>query len=80
MRRDKLDILKDILAICVAKAKKTQIVYGSNTNFAKADCYIDWLLAHEYLKKDDNFYEITPAGLLLLSNLNKIVDHQSGTE
>ena len=36
MRRDKLDLLRDILAVCSEKkAKKTEIVYRSNMNFLK---------------------------------------------
>ena len=74
MRRDKLDILRDILAICSkGKVRKTEIVYKSNMNFAKIAGYLEWLLAHEFLKQDGAFYEITPAGLSLLYDIEKIV-------
>ncbi len=73
MRRDKLDILRDILTVCSnEKSRKTEITYKSNLNFAKTADYLNWLVAHELLKKDEQFYEITPAGLSLLSNLDKI--------
>ena len=73
MRRDKLDILVDILTICSKeKVRKTEIVYRSNMNFAKIAGYLNWLIAHELLKKEGHFYEITPAGLSLLSDLEKI--------
>lgn len=74
MRRDKLDLLRDILAVCSEKkAKKTEIVYRSNMNFLKIAGYLDWLIAHQFLKKEGSFYEITSEGLSLLSRLNDIV-------
>jgi predicted transcriptional regulator len=73
MRRDKLDVLRDILAICSGgKVIKTHIIYRSNTNFLIATNYINWLLSHELLAKNGQFYGITPKGLDLLANLNKI--------
>lgn len=72
MRRDKLDLLRDILEVCSKdKARKTEIVYRSN--FLKIAGYLDWLIAHQFLKKEGSFYEITPEGLSLLSRLNGIV-------
>jgi len=80
MRRDKLDILRDILTICSKeKVRKTEIVYRSNMNFSKIAGYLDWSLAHEFLKKEGAFYEITPAGLLLLSDIEKIKDVDGST-
>ncbi len=74
MRRDKLDILRDILAICSrGRVRKTEIVYGSNMNFAKISRYIDWLIAHDLLKQEGPFYLITPRGLSLLSDLNEMI-------
>lgn len=73
MRRDKLDLLRVILSICREKqVRKTEIVYRSNLNFSKIADYLDWLIAHGYLKKDGPFYEITPSGLSLLSDLSMI--------
>lgn len=72
-RRDKLDILKDILSTCSdEKALKTHIIYKSNTNHQIATRYISWLLAHEFMRKNEEFYEITPKGYELLNKLNKI--------
>ena len=74
MRRDKLDILRDILVICSGgKVIKTHLIYRSKTNFQIVTRYLDWLLAHGFLIKKEKFYEITPNGLDLLSNLNKFV-------
>lgn len=47
MRRDRLDILKDILITCNSgKARKTEITYRSNLNFKKTTDYISWLVVH----------------------------------
>jgi predicted transcriptional regulator len=74
MRRDKLDLLRDILAVCSKdKARKTEIVYRSNMNFLKIDGYLDWLIAHGFMRKQGPFYEITPEGLSILSRLNEII-------
>ena len=76
MRRDKLEILKDILAICnKRRAKKTEITYGSNLSFTKVNEYLSWLIAHEFLKKEGNTFETTPAGrsfLVKLSHVKKL--------
>lgn len=73
MRRDKLDILKDILAICnKRRAKKTEITYGSNLSFIKVNEYLGWLIAHEFLKKEGNTFETTPAGRTFLVKLSHV--------
>ena len=66
-------MLRDILTVCSnGRARKTEITYKSNLNFSKTADYLNWLVFHDLLKKDGNFYEITPEGISLLSNLNKI--------
>lgn len=73
MRRDKLDILRDILMICGRqRARKTEIAYKSNINFTKLSSYLNWLVAHGFLEIEGSFFEITPAGLSLLSSLEEI--------
>jgi predicted transcriptional regulator len=73
-RRDKLDILRDILILCSKESLvKTHIIYRSKTNFNITTAYLNWLIAHEFLIKKDKFYVITPNGLELLSNLSKFV-------
>jgi predicted transcriptional regulator len=73
-KRDKLDIMKDILSLCIKQdMKKTKIVYGSNLNFQKASEYIEWLKFHGLiLYENGGVYKITPAGETLLHNLEKL--------
>ena len=73
IRRDKLEIIRSILLICKNKdANKTKIVYQANLNFKTAGVYIDWLINHELIKKEDSIYQITPKGNGLLSNLQDV--------
>lgn len=73
IRRDKLEIIRSILLICKKKdANKTKIVYQANLNFKTAGVYIDWLINHELIKKEDSIYQITPKGNELLSNLQDV--------
>ena len=77
-RRDKLDILRDILVICSQdRLLKTHIIYKSKTNYNIITGYLNWLLAHGFLIEKDKFYMITPNGTELLSNLNKFVSLNS---
>jgi predicted transcriptional regulator len=73
IRRDKLEIIRSILLICKKKdANKTRIVYQANLNFKTAGIYLDWLLNHELIKKEDSTYQIAPKGNELLSNLQDV--------
>jgi predicted transcriptional regulator len=73
-RRDKLDLLKDILAICSQdRLLKTHIIYKSKTNYSITTGFLNWLLAHGSLIENDKFFMITPNVTKLLSNLNKFV-------
>jgi predicted transcriptional regulator len=70
IRRDKLEIIRNILLICSKKdANKTKIVYQANLNFKTAGVYLDWLLNHEMVKKENSTYQITTKGNELLSNM-----------
>ena len=44
MKRDKLEIARNILLICKDGAKKTEIVYKANLNFKNAEVYLKWLV------------------------------------
>jgi len=51
MRRDKLQILIDILQICNGDGtNKTKIVYQSNINFRVADVYLDMLIKEGFIE------------------------------
>ena len=69
MKRDKLEIARNILIICKDGAKKTEIVYKSNLNFKNAEVYLKWLSDREMILKEGRFFRLTSRGSELLSNL-----------
>ena len=69
MKRDKLEIARNILLICKVGAKKTEIVYKVNLNFKSAEAYLKWLNDREMIMKEGKFFKITSRGSELLSNL-----------
>ncbi|MGD0954546.1 MAG: winged helix-turn-helix domain-containing protein [Methanotrichaceae archaeon] len=69
MKRDKLEIARNILLICKDGAKKTEIVYKVNLNFKNAEGYLKWLIDREMILKEGKFFKITSRGSELLSNL-----------
>ena len=69
MKRDKLEIARNILLICKNGAKKTEIVYKANLNFKNAEVYLKWLNDREMIMKEGKFFKITSRGSELLSNL-----------
>lgn len=70
-RRDKLDIMRDLLSLCKNKdMKKTRIAYALNLNFQKASEYLDWLISHDLVHEEVNgIFKTTPAGDAMLANL-----------
>ena len=69
MKRDKLEIARNILLIWKDGAKKTEIVYKVNLNFKNAEGYLKWLIDREMILKEGKFFKITSRGSELLSNL-----------
>ena len=69
MKRDKLEIARNILLICKDGAKKTEIVYKANLNFKNAEGYLKLLIDREMILKEGRFFKITSKGSELLSNL-----------
>jgi predicted transcriptional regulator len=74
MKRDKLEIARNILLVCKDGAKKTKIVYKANLNFQKAEGYLKWLIDREMILKEGKFFKITPRGSELLTNLQSTTE------
>jgi len=73
MKRDKLEIIRSILLICAnGCAKTTKIVYEANLNFKTAGIYLDWLIKHDLVNREENSFKVTPKGVELLSNLQDV--------
>ena len=73
-RRDKLDIMREILSLCKNKEmKKTRIANVLNLNFQKASEYLDWLISHDLVHEEKNgIYKTTSAGDALRANLDGV--------
>jgi predicted transcriptional regulator len=75
MRRDKLQIILDILEICVNGANKTKIVYQANLNFKMVNIYLDILTNDQLLDMDseqNKIYVTTNKGKELLKDVKQI--------
>jgi predicted transcriptional regulator len=81
-RRDKLDIMKDILMLCKKPdMRKTKIAYKSNLNFQKASEYIEWLKYHSLIHEvKKGVYKTSTAGEDLLQNIEKLSPGHSESE
>jgi PAS domain S-box-containing protein len=71
-RRDRIDVIADILAVSISGATKTKIVYDCNINFVLATNYLEFLTKKKLLTKSENnkkvFYKTTPdKGAVFLS-------------
>ena len=74
--RDSLLIIRDILAVAVRKASKTEIVYRSNINFVAAERYISRLLLRGMLMtvvdEGKSKFQTTQLGMDTLNKLTEV--------
>ena len=61
-RRGKLEIINEILKLCVKPSLKTHIVYECNLNFSMIVKYLNWCFLCGWLNKDGKLYETTQLG------------------
>jgi predicted transcriptional regulator len=76
-KRDKLNIILDILRTCVDGASKTNIVYQANLNFRTVTNYLDLLVDKGMIevKQDSNVvYMTTQKGVSMMKELKSIRD------
>ena len=73
-RRDKLDIIKEMLILCQkGDLKKTKIANNLNLNFQKASEYLDWLVFHGMAQEGKKgTYKTTSTGDALLANITTL--------
>lgn len=65
-RRDRLEIIKDILNASIEGGCKTHLVYSTNMNFNFISKYLGDLIEKKLIKKVDKKYYITDTGRRLL--------------
>ena len=71
-RRQKYDIIADILTIAAMGTKKTRLVYLSNLNFTILKDYLDLLLNKELLEFSDEKLFTTLKGFLFVEKYVEI--------
>lgn len=65
-RRDKLEIIVDLLEVCLEVSHKTNLVYKTNLNFRIIDRYLKRLLEKEWIIENGGTYRISDKGRCFL--------------
>jgi len=76
-RRDKLDIIAEILLFCERQKTKTSIMYNANLNYAQLKNHMSTLTSQGLLAQECNKYQTTEKGyrfLELFAQLNDLLD------
>ncbi|NIQ07921.1 MAG: hypothetical protein GWO20_20045 [Candidatus Korarchaeota archaeon] len=77
-RRDKLQIMAEVLEIAAEGALKTQIMYRANLSFTQLNNYLEFMQEIEVLEKinEDNrdIYRSTEKGLEFLERYHEIAE------
>ncbi len=77
MKRNRIEIISQILDTCVNGANKTRIVYQANLNFRSIDNYLGDLIKNDLIKvcqEEQVIYRLTPKGVELLKKVNMVND------
>jgi predicted transcriptional regulator len=77
IKRNKNEIISEILNICLDGASKTKIVYQANLNFRTVNPYLKLLVQNELLLTRTEprlLYKTTNKGKVLLENYSRIKD------
>jgi predicted transcriptional regulator len=83
MKRNKDEIISEILSICINGAGKTRIVYQANLNFKTIEPYLQLLIKNNLVevRQDKHvLYETTEKGTALLRAINQIQNDLSETK
>lgn len=74
MRRNNLDIYRDILKVAMEGAMKTHIVYQANLNFKVLKKYLGELLEKGLIVKGGRLYYATAAGSMFVETYDVLVE------
>jgi|GEM_PF-505301 len=72
MKRNRHEIIYDILTICVRGANKTKIVYDGNLNFRTTNHYLNELIKSQFINIERGEYCTTQRGISLLESMNQV--------
>jgi predicted transcriptional regulator len=76
-RRGEVEIMRDVLEVCLRGANKTKIVYSANLNFSRVEKFLGMLkslgfLAEENVPGRSLVYRTTEAGVSFLDGCLKM--------
>jgi predicted transcriptional regulator len=75
MKRNRNEIISEILNICIKGASKTRVVYQANLNFRTVDPYLQLLVKNDLIKVHKGrhaIYETTEKGISLMKTINQV--------
>ena len=75
MKRNRNEIISEILNICIKGASKTRVVYQANLNFRTVDPYLQLLIKNDLIKIQEGrhvIYETTEKGICLMNTINQV--------
>ena len=75
MKRNREEIISQILNVCRNGAIKTRVVYQANLNFKTVEPYLDLLVKNNLLEVqqgEKKMYETTEKGETLLEAINQV--------
>lgn len=73
-RRGRVEIMVDILSVAIGGARKTEIVYKANLNFARLERYIPFLEERGLMANSGSVYKTTKKGEEFLSGYEKMAE------
>jgi predicted transcriptional regulator len=77
MKRNRNEIISEILNICIKGASKTRVVYQANLNFRTVDPYLQLLIKNDLVEVHQGKhvrYETTERGICLMKTINQVHD------
>ena len=78
-RRSNIEIIAEILRIGLHGAGKTEIMYTANMSYTQIQRYLDYLLSHGFITKNEKpgtikSYYVTGEGIKLLETITTLLD------
>ena len=75
MKRNRNEIISEILRICIKGARKTKVVYQANLNFRTADPYLQLLIKNDLIVSSQGphvVYKTTEKGMNLMKAIDQV--------
>lgn len=75
MKRNRNEIISEILSVCMKGASKTRVVYQANLNFRTVNPYLELLMKNDLIVVSQGphvVYETTEKGMDLMKTINQV--------